>query len=117
MFVAVLAVALAAVALAGPPPATLDGKRLAVSSWCWGAKCGAPIAASTRVVRVRRGATVRVTLAFSPTEAHLTIAGRPQAVTGRGHELDWHATRGGGISLRVTSPHGWVTYVARLSVT
>ena len=36
---------------------------------------------------------------------------------GRGHELDWHATRGGGISLRVTSPHGWVTYVGRLAVT
>ena len=117
MFVAVLAVALAVVALAGPPPATLEGKRLAVSSWCWGAKCGAPIAASTRVVRVRRGATAHVMLAFNPTEAHLTIAGRPQAVAGRGHELDWHATRGGGISLRVTSPHGWVTYVGRLAVT
>ena len=111
-----LVVALAALALAGPPPATIDGKRLAVSSWCGGTQCGAPIAAATRVVRVHRGATVRVTLAFDPTDARLTIAGRPQAVTGRGHELDWRATRSGGISLRVTSPHGWVTYVARLAV-
>ena len=117
MFVSVLAVALAAVALAGPPPATLEGKRLAISSWCWGAKCGAPIAASTRTVRVRRGATVRVTLAFDPVEAHLTIAGHTQTVAGRGHELDWRATRSGGVSLRVTSPHGWVTYVGRLVVT
>lgn len=111
-----LAVAFAALVLSAPPPATADGKELAISSWCWGAKCGAPIAAATRVVRVHRGDTVRVTLAFSPTEAHLTIAGRPQAVTGRGRELDWRATRSGGISLRVTSPRGWVTYVGRLAV-
>ena len=112
-----LVVALAALALAGPPPATITSIKKPPRSPCdiifcrWFAD-----AAATRVVRVHRGATVRVTLAFDPTDARLTIAGRPQAVTGRGHELDWRATRSGGISLRVTSPHGWVTYFARLAV-
>ena len=109
-----LAVAATALVLAGPPPATIGGKRLAVSSWCWGARCGAPIAASARTVRFRRGATVRVELAFEPAAAHLSIAGRPLRVTTRDHEVSWVASRSGGFTLNVTSARGWVTYVGRI---
>ena len=111
-----LAVAATVLALAGPPPATIAGKRLAVSSWCWSGKCGAPIAASARTIHLKRGATVRVELAFEPATAHLSLAGRPLRVTTRGTEVSWVASRGGGFTLNVTSARGFVTYVGRLAV-
>jgi hypothetical protein len=113
----VLAVAALALALAGPPPATVDGTRLAVSSWCWGTHCGAPISASTRTIRAGRGSTVRVELAFEPSRVQLAVAGVRVTPQGHGHEVSWHATRSGGITLKVTAARGWITYVARLVVT
>jgi hypothetical protein len=113
----VLAVAAIALALAGPPPATVDGAKLAVSSWCWGTHCGAPIAASARTLHASRGSTVRVELTFEPSRVQLAVAGAPVAAAANGHEVSWRATHSGGVTLKVTSARGWITYVARLVVT
>lgn len=107
-------------ALAQPPAAYVDTGSahvpLAVSSWCSGTRCGAPIAASKRPAVVRRGALVRVVLQFTPTRATLTIGGAPVSVQSSGAEIAWRATQGGGLTLRATSRDGWVTYVGRLVV-
>jgi hypothetical protein len=116
--VLVLAVVLAA--LAGPPHAyiaTASGHvPLAVSSWCWRPRCGAPIAASTKTAIVRRGSTVRVQLAFAPTSARVAVAGSPVKLTRQGGALTWVATRAGGMTISVTAAKGWITYVGRLVV-
>ena len=111
-----LALAATLLALAGPPPATAGGGRLAVSSWCWGARCGAPIAASARTIHVARGSTVRVQLTFEPAQVQLAVAGARQTTAVHGHEVEWRARRAGGFTLRVTSTRGWVIYVGRLAV-
>ena len=111
-----LAVAAVALALAGPPPATVGGQRLAVSSWCWGTRCGAPIAASSRTVRAARGSTVRVELTYEPTRVQLEVGGAPVRAAVRGHEVSWRAARPGGLTLKVTSARGWVIYVARFAL-
>jgi hypothetical protein len=109
---------LLALALASPPRATLSTGAaafpLAVSSWCWAAHCGAPIAASTRTAVVSRGGLVRVDLSFVPSHVAVAVAGRPVAVSTSGHEVSWHAGVGGGLSLDATGAKGWVIYVARL---
>ena len=111
---------LAAVAVAGPPKAFLHAGsaevRLAVSSWCWRNRCGAPIAASKRVAVAPRGSVVAVELTFTPKRTRVEIAGRPVAVSVHGHELSWPLARGGGVTITVTSAVGWVTYVGRLRV-
>lgn len=116
---AVVAVA-AAAALARPPAAYLDTGSalvpLAVSSWCWAARCGAPIASSRRVARAGRGTTVRIELRFPPTQVHLAVGGTRIETTVRGDVVAWHATRGGGLSLTATGVHGFVTYVGRLAL-
>jgi hypothetical protein len=89
---------------------------LAISSWCWGAHCGAPIAASTRTARVRRGSTVSVVLAFEPTQVHVAVGGARQRLSSRGDEVSWRASRSGGITINTLSPRGFVTYVGRLIV-
>ena len=109
---------LIALALAGPPKATITTGtgtfRLAISSWCWGTRCGAPIAASTRPVVADRGTRVTVQLTFVPRTAAVAVAGKRVAVATSGHTVSWLADRGGGLTLHVTSSRGWVTYVARL---
>jgi hypothetical protein len=117
----VLAAVVALVLLAsGPPRAwlTTDAAHLplAISSWCWGTKCGAPIAASTRIAAAPRGTVVRVDLGFVPTHAYVAIAGRAVAVETHGKELAWRASRGGGLTIRVTGGRGWVTYVGRIKL-
>jgi hypothetical protein len=103
-----------------PPAAYLDTGSarvpLALSSWCWGPRCGAPISASKRVAVVKRGARLRVELAFVPSRTRLAIAGTPVAVATHGGELSWRAIRGGGLTLRATGPRGWVTYVGRVAI-
>jgi dienelactone hydrolase len=112
--------ALLAVALAAPPRATLSTPvataPLAVSGWCWGGHCGAPIAASTRTVAVARGGLVRVVFAFTPTRVAVAVAGRPPAVARSGREISWHARGGGGLTVDATGTRGFVTYVGRLKV-
>ncbi|HEY6960872.1 MAG TPA: hypothetical protein VI408_03185 [Gaiellaceae bacterium] len=107
---------LIALFLAGPPRATLDGVPLAVSSWCWGTHCGAPIAASTRTVSVARGSTVTVQLAFEPVSVHVAIAGVPERTVVGTHAVTWRATRAGGVTITATGGKGWVTYVGRLRI-
>jgi hypothetical protein len=106
--------------LSRPPGAYLTtGARrvpLAISSWCWGLRCGAPIASSTKVAVVHRGATIRAQLGFAPTKVTVVVVGRRVAATTSGRVVSWHATRAGGLSLRVASPHGWVIYVGRIAL-
>jgi hypothetical protein len=44
------------------------------------------------------------------------MAGTPVAVATRGGVLSWRVTRGGGVTLNVTGPKGWVTYVGRVRI-
>jgi hypothetical protein len=103
-----------------PPAAYLDTDSgrvpLAISSWCWGSRCGAPISASTRVATVARGATLRVELAFAPFQARLDVGGSVVSVATRGGRLSWRPTHGGGLTLSVVGAAGWVTYVGQLAV-
>jgi hypothetical protein len=105
---------LLALALSGPPKASLNSVPLAVSSWCWGSRCGAPIAASRRTVVTTKGAAVHVTLGFEPTQVHVAVAGAPVKAVNSLNRLSWRATRGGGVTITATGTHGWVTYVGRL---
>jgi hypothetical protein len=109
---------LAALALAAPPKATLDTGaahvRLAISSWCWGARCGAPIARATRTASVATGTLVTVELGFVPARVHLAVAGKRLAVVTRGRAVSWRVQRGGGLTLTATGTRGWVTYVGRI---
>ena len=89
---------------------------LAISSWCWGTHCGAPIAASTRTATVSRGATVRVELRFVPTLVSVAVSGVREPATARGREIAWRATHAGGMTINVRSAKGWVIYVGRLKL-
>ena len=104
----------------GPPAAYVNvGSThvpLAISSWCWGARCGAPIAASTKVATVRRGSTVRVELRFVPQRVRVAVSGVPERATAQGREITWRAAHAGGITVNVTAAQGWITYVGRLRV-
>jgi hypothetical protein len=112
----VAAVILAALVLAGPPRATLNGAPLTVSAWCWGGKCGAPVAIAPPPVRVTRGATVRVDFRFAPTEVTTTVGGVRMHVTVRGTEATWTARTGGGVTISVRGARGFIVYVGRLSI-
>jgi hypothetical protein len=109
---------LAALALAVPPKATLDTGAarvpLAISSWCWRSRCGAPIARSTRAAAVPAGTLVAVELAFVPTRVHLAVGGKALPVSKRGRVVSWRVHRGGGLTLTATGSRGWVTYVGRI---
>jgi hypothetical protein len=111
---------LAALALASPPPATIATGAasfpLAVSSWCWGAHCGAPIAASTRTAVATRNGLVRVDFSFAPTSVHVAISGRRVPVALRSREVSWRARSSGGVTIDVTGARGWVIYVTRLRI-
>jgi hypothetical protein len=106
--------------LVRPPAAYLQAGPtrvpLAISSWCWGKRCGAPIAASTKTATVARGTTLRAEFAFAPSAPRVAVGGTPVTVTHRGSELSWRVTRGGGLTLHVTGPRGWVTYVGRIAI-
>ena len=115
-------VALVAVLLgvARPPAAyvSVGANRvpLAISSWCWGAHCGAPIAASTRTATLSRGGTVHVELSFVPTRVSVAVSGVREPATTSGREIAWRATRAGGVTINVRSAKGWVIYVGRLKL-
>jgi hypothetical protein len=114
----VVALVVALLGVARPPAAYVSVGAsqvpLAVSSWCWGAHCGAPIAASTKTATVSRGATVRVELKFAPTRARVAVGGVPEHVTTSGREITWRATHAGGMTINATGAQGWVIYVGRL---
>jgi hypothetical protein len=105
---------------ASPPAAYVDTGTahvpLAITSWCWDARCGAPLGHTGKRVLVSRGAAVRVELKFEPVEATVNVGGRPAKPTTRGREVSWTATRGGGATVYVKYRRGWVIYSARLAL-
>jgi hypothetical protein len=111
---------IAALMLAGPPKATLATTSgtvpLALSSWCWNTRCGAPFAATKKTARASRGSAVSIRLAFVPRHVRVAIAGKQVAAATSGRSVGWPASRGGGVTVHATGPHGWVTYVGRLKV-
>lgn len=88
--------------------------RLAISSWCVGSRCGAPIAAAGKPVRIRRGATVRVTFAVVPRTVEVAVSGATLQVARVGDEIAWTARRSGGMTINVTFRHGFASYVGRI---
>jgi hypothetical protein len=100
-----------------PPTATADPGdiRLAISSWCWGTRCGAPIAASGKPVVVARGATVRIRFSVVPTSVRVAVSGKTLAVVRSGSVVSWRVRRWGGMTVNVTFAKGFVTYVGRLA--
>ena len=90
--------------------------RLAVSSWCWGTTCGAPIAASGKPVVIRRGSTVTVDFAVAPTAVRVAVSGAAVSVRRRGSTISWTARRMGGMTINATFTKGFVAYVGRLVV-
>jgi hypothetical protein len=116
----VLALAALLLVAAHPPAAYVDTGTahvpLAVTSWCWDSRCGAPLGQAGRRVVVARGAPVRVKLKFDPVQATVNVAGGPVKPTTRGREVSWTATRGGGLTVDVKYRRGWVIYSARLAL-
>jgi hypothetical protein len=90
--------------------------RLAVSSWCWGTTCGAPIAASGKPVVVHRGSTISIGFAAVPTSVRVAVSGAPIKFTRRGSTIYWPAKRMGGMTINATFRKGFVAYVGRLVV-
>jgi len=115
-----LVAAVAAASIARPPRAYLDTGAnrvpLTVSSWCWAARCGAPIARARRTASAARGSTIRIELAFAPTDIRLAVGGARVRASVHGDVVEWRATRSGGVSVTATGVHGFVTYVGRLSL-
>jgi hypothetical protein len=116
----VLALAAVLLVAAHPPAAYVDTGAahvpLAITSWCWDARCGAPLGQAGRRVVVARGAPVRVELKFDPLDATVNVAGGAAKPTTRGREVTWTATRGGGLTVYVKYRRGWVIYSARLAL-
>ena len=107
------------IAAAAPPSAYVDTGAahvpLAITSWCWDARCGAPLGPSTRRAFVHRGATVRLEVKFDALEANVSVGGAPAHATTRGREVTWTATHTGGLTAYVKYHRGWVIYTARLA--
>jgi hypothetical protein len=115
----VLALIAALLLAAARPPAAYGEPghvRLAVSSWCWGSACGAPIAASGKPLVVRRGATISIGFAVAPTRVRVAVSGAPVKFTRRGSSIFWTARRMGGMTVNATFPKGFVSYVGRVVV-
>jgi hypothetical protein len=115
-----LALVALVLAAASPPAAYIDTGTahvpLAITSWCWDARCGAPLGHNEGRVVVARGAPVRVELKFEAAEATVNVAGALAASTARGHEVTWTAKSGGGLTVKVRYRRGWVIYSARLAL-
>jgi len=116
----VLALAAVVATALRPPPAYVDtGSRrvpLAITSWCWGTRCGAPLGATTRTAVISRGSTVRVELKYPAVRADVRVGGKATLETSHGREVSWRATRSGGLSVYIRYAHGWVIYAGRLAV-
>ena len=107
------------IAAAAPPGAYVDTGSahvpLAITSWCWDARCGAPLGPSMRRAFVRRGATVRLEVQFEAVDANVSVGGASAHATARGREVTWTATRTGGLTAYVKYGRGWVIYSGRLA--
>jgi hypothetical protein len=120
LLIGVVPTGIAQTAVARLPAAYVDTGAahvsLAITSWCWDLRCGAPLGHSARRVTVARGALVRVELKLEPVEASVNVGGTHMNATVNGRELSWPATRNGGISAFVRFRRGWVIYSARLAL-
>jgi hypothetical protein len=107
------------IAAAAPPSAYVDTGSahvpLAITSWCWDARCGAPLGPSSRRALVHRGATVRLEVKFDALDANVSVGGAPAHAVARGREVTWTATHTGGLTAYVKYHRGWVIYTARLA--
>lgn len=107
------------IAAAAPPTAYVDTGAahvpVAITSWCWDARCGAPLRSSNRRAFVHRGSTVRLEVKFDALDANVSVGGTSARATTRGHEVTWTATRVGGLTAYVKYRRGWVIYAARLA--
>ena len=106
------------IAAAAPPAAYVDTGSahvpLAITSWCWDARCGAPLGQSNKPAVVHRGSTVRIEVRFDPLDANVNVGGSSAHATTHGHEVTWTASRTGGLSAYVKYSRGWVIYTGRL---
>jgi hypothetical protein len=111
---------LVALLLAAARPPAAYGEpghlKLAISSWCWGTACGAPIAASGKPLVAARGSTVTIGFAVAPRRVRVAVSGAPIKFSRRGSEISWTARRMGGMTINATFPKGFVTYVGRIVV-
>jgi hypothetical protein len=111
---------LVALLLAAARPPAAYGEpghvRLAISSWCWGTACGAPIAASGKPLVVRRGSTISIGFAVVPERVRVAVSGAPIKFSRRGSMISWTAHRMGGMTINATFPKGFVAYVGRVVV-
>jgi hypothetical protein len=116
----VLALLATLLVAAAPPPAYVNTGSarvpLAITSWCWDARCGAPLGSAARRVVVAHGATVRVELKFDPLDASVHVGNGAVKAATHTNEVSWTATRGGGLSVYVKYKRGWVIYSARLAL-
>ena len=117
---AVLALAVLLLGAAAPPAAYVDTGSahvpLGITSWCWDARCGAPLGSTGRRVLVTRGTPVRVELKFEPVAVTVNVAGARVKPATHGREVTWTATRAGGLTVNVKYLRGWVIYTARLAL-
>jgi hypothetical protein len=107
-------------AAAQPPAAYVDTGTahvpLAITAWCWDARCGAPLGHTERRVVIKRGAPVRLELKFEAVDATVNVSGGRTTSTARGREVTWTAKRGGGLTVNVKYRRGWVIYSAQLAL-
>jgi hypothetical protein len=105
---------------AHPPAAFVDSGakhvRLGITSWCWDARCGAPLGATGQRVIVSRGASVRVELKFEPVDATVSVGGAHAKAAIGDREVSWTATHSGGLTVYVKYRRGWVIYSARVAL-
>ncbi len=65
---------------------------------------------------MHRGGAVHIELKLAPIAARVTVEGSPVKPVITGRAVTWTATRGGGLSLYVKYPRGWVIYSARVAL-
>ena len=114
-----MGVLLALLIAATPPPAYVDTGSahvpLAITSWCWDMRCGAPLGPSSRRALVHRGATVRLEVKFDALDANVSVGGMSAHAVAEGRVVSWKATRAGGLTAYVKYRRGWVIYSARIA--
>jgi hypothetical protein len=119
----------------GPPPAWVEtlsqSKWMAFSSYCWSAAsgsvrkavCADMIPPQSRndlpTLTVRRGQMLRIHLAYSPREAHVTLFHRlsfQHDALRPGRVLAWRVAGSGVVSVDTRAASGEAAYLVRLNV-
>jgi hypothetical protein len=92
---------------------------LAYGSYCWTRTCVTtippPQRTDIRVVRVRRGAAVRVHLGFVASTATVRIGGRPVRVRRSGRVVSFRIARSGLLQVN-TKASGSATFLGRARI-